>query len=124
MRHQKSRILYRRFLRACYKVGSAGKPLEQSEMISQVRSGFNKQLSLLPGQSSTDAEEFSYKLGLKELKALEKSVGLYSVDLHDKVAAKGGESGGGWMDIKDDEDKRGRVGVEWPWQRKTTSTTT
>ena len=22
-----------------------------------------------------------------------------------------------WMNIKDEDDKRGRVGVQWPWQR-------
>ena len=60
--------------------------------------------------------ELKYKQGVRELKMLEQNVGVYSYDLHDPKINEGENIG--WMDIKDEEDERGRVGTSWPWDTK------
>jgi len=106
----KYKVLYRRFVRAALKIDDLK---ERGLILNEVRGGF--QVSKVVGMEDEDIN-LKYKQGLRELKMLEQNVGVYSYDLHDPKINEGKNIG--WMDIKDEEDERGRVGTSWPWDKK------
>ncbi len=53
------------------------------------------------------------KKGERRLKELKSMVGY--VDRSEKTQADDADS---WLNIDDEEDPRGRVGVQWPWDDK------
>ena len=62
----------------------------------------------------------AFNEGERQLRQLEAMVGYNrkstSSDASKQVAVEDDYEADSWINIKDDEDKRGRVGVSWPWE--------
>jgi len=83
---------------------------------NDVRRGFNEGSS---EQMLTGGADFNYRfsLGRRELKNLEAVVGFVAPNVLQEFGEVAKEVGGGWLDIKDEDDERGRVGTGFPWQK-------
>jgi hypothetical protein len=65
-------------------------------------------------------DDFGDIKGERRLKELQSMVGFVpkkqATQQSDSAAADENYDADSWMNIKDEDDKRGRVGVQWPWE--------
>ena len=96
---------YRGFLRA---VNCIPDPTFQTSSKKEVQSSFERY------KNETDALTIQMALreGERQLEQVRSMVGYVGAD---NAAKTDGDS---WLNIDDEEDPRGRVGVAWPWERK------
>ena len=96
---------YRGFLRA---VNCIRDPTFQSSSKKEVQTSFGRY------KNETDALTIQMALreGERQLEQVRSMVGYVGAD---NAAKTDGDS---WLNINDDEDPRGRVGVVWPWEQK------
>ena len=96
---------YRGFLRA---VNCIPDPTFQTSSKKEVQSSFERY------KNETDALTIQMALreGERQLEQVRSMVGYVGAD---NAAKTDGDS---WLNIDDDEDPRGRVGVVWPWEQK------
>ena len=74
-------------------------------------------------QLDTISKTMALTEGERKMKEISTMVG-YNIPAHRSDQQTNNESEGSsfdddsWINIQDDEDKRGRMGVQWPWQKK------
>ena len=74
-------------------------------------------------QLDTISKTMALTEGERKMKEISTMVG-YNIPVHRSDQQTNNESEGSsfdddsWINIQDDEDKRGRMGVQWPWQKK------
>mmetsp|Transcript_29866 Transcript_29866/g.45804 ORF Transcript_29866/g.45804 Transcript_29866/m.45804 type:complete len:139 (-) Transcript_29866:156-572(-) len=92
---------YRDFLKAVRLIPD---DVDRKPVHMEVRDTFRK----LSYETDELSVEMAIKDGERRLKQVQSMVG-------HRAATKDADS---WLNIDDQEDPRGRVGVEWPWQKK------
>lgn len=126
MHRAKVRKQYRNFVRLAHFVdntsssaGNEGKAAtgECRAALEEVRLSF--QLGI---KKSTDdlSKSMAFNDGERRLRQLEATVGYsrksITSDDDEEASTKESYEADSWINIKDEEDKRGRVGVAWPWE--------
>lgn len=127
MHRAKVRQQYRNFIRLAHFVdgnntsaaGSERKPAtgECRAALEEVRLSY--QLGIKKGTDNL-SKTMAFQDGERRLRQLEAMVG-YSrksttSNNNQQASAEESYEADSWINIKDDEDKRGRVGVMWPWE--------
>ena len=127
MHRAKVRQQYRNFIRLAHFVdgnntsasGNDSKPAtgECRAALEEVRLSY--QLGIKKGTDNL-SKTMAFQDGERRLKQLEAMVG-YSrksttANNNDEASLEETYEADSWINIKDDEDKRGRVGVMWPWE--------
>ena len=127
MHRAKVRLQYRNFIRLAHFVdgtntsatGNDCKPAtgECRAALEEVRLSY--QLGIKKGTDNL-SKTMAFQDGERRLKQLEAMVG-YSrksttANNNDEASLEETYEADSWINIKDDEDKRGRVGVMWPWE--------
>lgn len=119
MHRAKVRQQYRNFIRLAHFVDntSAAATGECRAALEEVRLSY--QLGIKKGTDNL-SKTMAFQDGERRLKQLEAMVG-YSrksttANNNDEASLEETYEADSWINIKDDEDKRGRVGVMWPWE--------
>ena len=125
MHRAKVRQQYRNFIRLAHFVdntsaaGNERKPAtgECRAALEEVRLSY--QLGIKKGTDNL-SKTMAFQDGERRLKQLEAMVG-YSrksttSNNNEEASSEETYEADSWINIKDDEDKRGRVGVMWPWE--------
>lgn len=97
---QNVRRQYRGFLRALDSISD-------SKFRKQGREEVRKEFGALKFITDQLAISMAIKEGARKLKELRSIVGYQKEEEH----------ADSWLNIQDDEDPRGRVGVSWPWEK-------
>ena len=122
MHRAKVRQQYRHFVRLAHFVdgnntpaaGQEGKPStgECRAALEEVRLAYK--IGIKKGIDDL-SKTMAFNEGERQLRQLEAMVG-YSRKSTSSDSMEEGYEADSWINIKDDEDKRGRVGVSWPWE--------
>jgi hypothetical protein len=124
MHRAKVRKQYRNFIRLAHFVdgnntsaGNKGKTStgECRAALEEVRLSY--QLGIKKGTDNL-SKSMAFNDGERRLRQLEAMVGYSRISSADaQASAEESYEADSWINIKDEEDKRGRVGVAWPWER-------
>ena len=104
IRRQQSLMLYRDLMRAARKVDD---PTIRLEIMTSIRVEFKNNLNI----SDPMALKSLILVGNRSLKQIQS---MSTTSNKNNSISHDNES---WMNIKDDDDVRGRIGQQWPWQK-------
>lgn len=127
MHRAKVRQQYRHFIRLAHFVDGNNTPVAGQEgklntgecraALEEVRLAYK--IGIKKGIDDL-SKTMAFNEGERQLRQLEAMVGYNrkstSSDASKQVAMEDDYEADSWINIKDDEDKRGRVGVSWPWE--------
>ncbi|KAL7443703.1 hypothetical protein ACHAXM_009114 [Skeletonema potamos] len=126
MHRAKVRKQYRNFIRLAHFVDGNNTPAgrEGRSSTGECRAALEEvRLSYQMGiKKGTDnlSKTMAFNDGERRLRQLEAMVGYNrrsTTSVDEKASAEESYEADSWINIKDEEDKRGRVGVAWPWER-------
>lgn len=115
---------YRQFVRLARHVdgkdggGTGGSSGGYRAALDEVRLSYKMKMTK---QLDTISKTMALTEGERKMKEISTMVG-YNIPVHRSDQQMNNESisfdDDSWINIQDDEDKRGRMGVQWPWQKK------
>jgi hypothetical protein len=121
---------YRKFVRLAHFIdgkdgtttGGNGSSAGYRAALDEVRLSYKMKMTK---QLDTISKTMALTEGERKMKEISTMVGYIAVHRSDHPQTTNNISKTGssfdddsWINIKDDEDKRGRMGVQWPWQKK------
>lgn len=110
LRRQRVVHQYRGFMKALSKIDD---PIWRDQLKCDVQKGY----SINKKNQDDIAIQIAIKEGDVRLKQLYSMVGYNDISTSKLKVANEESNSSSWLHIKDDVDKRGRVGQEWPWNR-------